>query len=90
MGDGGIKAFNAVKKDIPKEIRVLKAGHHGAKGVINKEMLEYLKPEYTIISTGINHYGHPNINTVKMIENFGSKIYSTKDESNFHLIKREM
>lgn len=80
MGDGGIKAFNAVKKDIPKEIRVLKAGHHGAKGVINKEMLEYLKPEYTIISTGINHYGHPNINTVKMIENFGSKIYSTKDD----------
>jgi len=79
MGDGGIKAFNSVKRNIPKEIKVFKAGHHGAKNVVNKEMLEYLKPEYTIISTGINHYGHPNIETVKMIENSGSKIYSTKD-----------
>lgn len=79
MGDGGIKAFNAVKKDVPENIKILKTGHHGAKGVVNKEMLEYLKPKYTIISTGINHYGHPNIETVKIIKNSGSEIYSTKD-----------
>ncbi len=79
MGDGGIKAFRAVKKYIPQKIKILKAGHHGAKDVVDKDMLEYLKPEYSIISTGINHYGHPHIETLKMLENSGSKIYSTKD-----------
>ncbi len=79
MGDGCIKAFNSVKKNIPSDIKILKAGHHGAKGVVDKNMLNYLRPEYTIISTGLNHYGHPHIETIKLLENSGSKIYSTKD-----------
>ncbi len=79
MGDGGIKAYNSIKNRVPGNIKVLKVGHHGARGVVNKNMLDYLKPEYSIISTGINHYGHPDIKTVRMLENSGSKIYSTKD-----------
>jgi len=41
--------------------------------------MQYLKPKYSIISTGLNHYGNPNIETLKLLENAGSKIYSTKD-----------
>lgn len=79
MGDGGIKAFNSVKENVPEGVDILKVGHHGAKNVVNKEIMQYLKPKYSIISTGLNHYGHPNIETLKLLENAGSKIYSTKD-----------
>lgn len=79
MGDGGIKAFNSVKSNVPRGLKILKTGHHGARGVVDKDMLEYLKPEYAIISTGVNHYGHPHIETIKLLENSNSKIYSTKD-----------
>lgn len=79
MGDGGIKAFNSVKEYVPEDILILKVGHHGAKNVVNNEIVRYLKPKYSIISTGLNHYGHPNIETIKLLENSGSKIYSTWD-----------
>ena len=42
-------------------------GHHGANGVVNREMLEYLNPRYALISTGINKFGHPTIYTVAML-----------------------
>lgn len=83
MADGGIQAFNSIKKQLPQgikhNVKVLKAGHHGAKNVVNKEMLEYLKPEYTIISTGYNTYGHPHPQTIGLLKNSGTIIYSTKD-----------
>jgi len=78
MADAGVRAFNLIKNQLPQGIKILKAGHHGAKNVVNKEMLEYLKPEYTIISTGYNTYGHPNPETIRLLINSGSTIYSTK------------
>ena len=79
LADGGILAFNNVKNNLPKNIKFLKVGHHGAKNVVNKEMLEYLKPEYSIISTGQNNYGHPNAETIRLLKDSGTKIYSTKE-----------
>lgn len=79
MADGGIEAFNAVKKNLPKNIRFLKVGHHGAKNVLDKKMLEYLNPEYAIISTGQNKYGHPNRETIRLLEDSKCKTYSTKE-----------
>jgi len=84
MGDGGIRAFNAIKDRLPsdisaKGIKILKAGHHGAKYTTDKNMLSYLKPRSTIISTGPNPYGHPDTGTIKLLENSGSNIYSTKN-----------
>lgn len=60
MADAGLEAYKKLDSEIPKNVDVLKIGHHGAKDVINNEMLEKLSPEYLIISTGTNHYGHPN------------------------------
>lgn len=78
-GDGGIKSINSIKKELPDGIKVLKVPHHGAKGVLNKEILQYLKPEYSIISTGKNQYGHPAPETIRLLEESNSKIFSTKD-----------
>ena len=79
MADGGIGAFNSIKKNLPKNIKFLKVGHHGAKEVLNEKMLEYLNPEYTIISTGQNRYGHPNRETLALLEKTKCKTYSTKE-----------
>ncbi len=93
MADGGVQAFNAIKNQLPKgiegNVKVLKAGHHGAKNVVNKTMLEFLKPEYTIISTGYNTYGHPNPETIELLRNSGTTVYSTKDFGAIKLVFRK-
>ncbi len=98
MADGGILAFNSIKNNLPKEIetkglKLLKLGHHGAKDVLNREMLEYLKPEFIIISTGQNNYGHPSNETLELLEkpcskNVFSKIYFTKNSGAIKFISR--
>ncbi|MCR5265923.1 MAG: DNA internalization-related competence protein ComEC/Rec2 [Cyanobacteria bacterium RUI128] len=66
-GDSGVKAFEQIKPKLPQNITVLKVGHHGAKDVVNKEMLEYLNPEISLVSVGYNKYGHPNPATIKLL-----------------------
>ena len=75
MGDAGIETFNKQKQYFPQNITVLKVGHHGASGVINKSMAEYLNPKYSIVSTGENKFGHPSIYTIETLK--GSKVLRT-------------
>ena len=69
MGDAGIEAFNKVKKDIPHNVEVLKVGHHGGPKVVDLGMLEYLGNKVSLISTGINYFGHPNKGTLDVLRN---------------------
>ena len=68
-GDAGIETFNQLKSYLPKNITVLKVGHHGASGVINKNIANYINPKYSIISTGENKFGHPSIYTTETLRN---------------------
>ena len=74
-GDAGVETFNKIKNDIPSDITVLKVGHHGARGVVNPEMINYLNPKISLISVGQNIYGHPNTVTLKYLQK--SKVYRT-------------
>lgn len=67
-GDAGTRAFENIKSYLPQNITMLKVGHHGAKDVVNKEMINYLNPEISLISVGYNKYGHPHPMTVKLLE----------------------
>ena len=69
MGDAGIIAYNTLKKDLPKNISVLKLGHHGAKGVIDNNMLMELNPKYVIISSAQNDKNHPHPLTLNTLRN---------------------
>ena len=75
MGDAGTKAFDQLKSGIPSNIEVLKVGHHGGLDTVNKEMLEHIKPETSIISTGINSFGHPYKGTIDTLRE--TNIYRT-------------
>lgn len=67
-GDAGIKGIQSVLKSIPQNITVLKVPHHGANGGLNKEIVNYLNPKYSIISVGENKFGHPSLYTVELLK----------------------
>lgn len=69
MGDAGVKSFNKVKNFIPHNIEVLKVGHHGGPRVADANMLNHLNNKISLISTGINYFGHPNKGTLDTLRN---------------------
>ncbi len=77
MGDAGVVAFAKIKDYLPKNIEVLKVGHHGAKNVIDKSFLDVINPEIAIISTGLNNYGHPNAYTLDTLKTHRIKTLRT-------------
>ena len=83
-GDAGVEAFNKLKKDIPHKVEVLKVGHHGGPHVVNKEMLEHLNTNVSIISTGPNAFGHPNKGTLDILRH--TFIYRTDRNNSIKII----
>ncbi len=83
-GDAGVTGLKEVLNDIPKNITVLKVPHHGANGGLDKGIVGYLNPRYSVISVGENKFGHPAVYTLRLLEN--SKILRT-DINNSILIK---
>lgn len=77
MGDVGSLGFKNLGK-LPK-IQILKLGHHGAKNSIDKYMIDTIKPDIAIVSTGYNTYGHPNRDILELLDDNNTEIYSTKE-----------
>lgn len=75
MGDAGIESFEQIKRDIPHNVEILKVGHHGGPKVADTKMLDHLGNKVSIISTGINYFGHPNKGTLDILRN--TEIYRT-------------
>lgn len=84
MADAGLKSFDKIKNQLPKDIEVLKVAHHGAKGVLDDNMLKVTNPKMAIISVGYNQFGHPNYTTIDTIKKHKAKILRTDFE---HAIK---
>ncbi len=68
-GDAGIEAFNRIQDKLPQNVEVLKVGHHGAANVVDENYIKRLSTEVSIISTGLNNYGHPNKATLDILRN---------------------
>lgn len=79
MGDGSIIEYGRVKKYLPEKIDILKVGHHGAKGSVDDKMLKELKPDFALISTGYNVYGHPAIETLGTLSRNNVATLNTKE-----------
>lgn len=67
MGDAGIESFNRIKQNVPFGVDVLKVGHHGGANVVDAAMVKHLGNKVSLISTGINYFGHPNKGTVDLL-----------------------
>lgn len=72
---------------VPRNITVLKAGHHGSKYSSSETFLQYLKPTYTVISAGKNNrYGHPNPEAMSRIEKNSKVVMSTIDRGTISFV----
>ena len=68
--------YNSYGKYNIQDIDVLKVGHHGSRTSSNKNFIDEINPEYSIIIVGKNNgYGHPNKEVLDNLED--SKIYRT-------------
>lgn len=68
MADSGIQSFEKIEKYLNLDkLEILKSGHHGAKNTVDDKMLSVLKPDYAVISTGFNTYGHPAKQTLNIL-----------------------
>ena len=83
-GDAGVDALKSLLKNLPKNITVLKVPHHGALGSVDKFVVDYFNPKYSIISVGENKFGHPALYTLSVLKD--SKVLRT-DIDNSILIK---
>lgn len=65
---------------VPRNITVLKVGHHGSKTSSSDAFINYLKPSYSILSVGKdNRYGHPATSTVEILKEYSDNVMSTID-----------
>lgn len=61
-------------------LTVYKAAHHGSKYSNSEELLQSLKPEIAVISSGVNNsYGHPHEEAVSRIKEAGCEIWGTAE-----------
>ena len=84
MGDAGTNGYVVLPKDT--KIDVLKLGHHGAKGVIDKPVINKIKPETVIISTGFNPYGHPHYSIIDLLVETNTKYLRTDNKNTIEII----
>jgi len=77
MGDASMKREQDIlEKYNPKNIDILKVGHHGSKTGTSQEFVNKINPKYAIISVGENNrYKHPNKEVLETLKN--TKIYRT-------------
>jgi competence protein ComEC len=80
-GDAPAKIEEAFDRVADWRAEVMKAGHHGSRTATSQEWLDSVKPEYVVLSCGINNeYRHPHKEVVERLERDGVKICRTDRE----------
>ncbi len=80
-GDVGSDVELELIDKIKEPVSVLKVGHHGSKYSSNSLFLEKIKPQYSVISSGTNSYGHPHPDTIKRLTQASTTIFNTKEDA---------
>ncbi len=61
-------------------VQLLKAAHHGSSYSSSREFLEYVDPDWAVISCGANNrYGHPGEDTMERLRVCGIRTFLTMD-----------
>lgn len=78
--NGEDQLLEAHKDQLPREVTVLKAGHHGSKTSTTEELLTRLSPDAAILSYGEgNTYGHPSKEVIKRLSRHGTAAFKTAE-----------
>lgn len=79
-GEKAVTAYLGQRGGIGVDGRVtlLKVAHHGSRNSTAQDFIDLVSPRIAMISAGRdNSYGHPHAETLKRLENVGSRIYRT-------------
>lgn len=75
------------RKIVSNDIEVLKIGHHGARASLNQNIIEYIKPDVSIISVGSNNrYGHPSPEVIGLLHSAGIPVKRTDIDGEVQLV----
>lgn len=80
MGDAPVSVENQYKNVIG-DVDILKVSHHGSHTATGSVFLSVIKPEYSVLCTGKNSYGHPDATVVSRLKKYG-KVYRTDQSGN--------
>lgn len=64
----------------------IKIPHHGSKNGLTQNLLEILRPDVATISVGKNNYGHPAVEILKMLNEYGVKIMRTDEKGDIEVV----
>ncbi len=68
-------------------VDVLKVGHHGSKTSTSPTFLAKVRPEISVISSGIdNSYGHPAPEVMTLLHQSSSAVYRTDTQGTLHFV----
>ena len=71
------------------DLELLVAGHHGSKHSTSADLLDALRPEFAVISTGYNSYGHPAAETLERLNDAGARVLRTDQSGTVVLLVRD-
>lgn len=75
------KEVELVLKDRLNMVHIFKVPHHGSSTSSCQELLDIIRPQYSIISVGRNNlYSHPNDEVLERLEAIDSSIYRTDED----------
>ncbi len=67
-----------ILSDLPRDLSVLKVGHHGSRTSTGAPLLDHARPEVAVIPVGEgNRYGHPHGEVMQRLEDRGIRSYRT-------------
>ena len=77
-GDAGAETENEILSKM-QDVDVLKIGHHGSKNGTTQSFLDKVNPEYAVILTGKNSYGHPHSQVLSKLESANIEIHRSDE-----------
>ncbi len=68
------------------DVDILKVGHHGSESCTSTAFLDFIRPEYAVISSDDGQaYGHPHADTMNKLFDYGVVTYRTNRHGNIVL-----
>ena len=77
-GDAGAETENKILLKM-QDVDVLKIGHHGSNNSTTQSFLDKVNPEYAVILTGKNSYGHPHAEVLSKLESANIEIHRSDE-----------
>ncbi|MGC9366468.1 MAG: MBL fold metallo-hydrolase [bacterium] len=79
-GDSETENNNYLINNYNMDIDVLKVSHHGSTNGTDLNFISSTTPLISVVSSGINNYGHPSHDVISLLRIGGSLVYSTADD----------